>query len=465
MKILLINPSLRPESPIKIVPVGLACIATALNNAGFKPDILDIDLYRYSEEYIDKFLSSNKYDMVGFGTIVSSYRITKNLCRKIKQAIPRTVLVVGNTVATSIPHLLLTHVPEVDIAVIGEGDNTVVDIATSLMNKKSLSNIPGIAFRDNGTVHITGKRSAIPEMKDIPFPDYSLFDFEKYLEVSGLMIGEPLPMPREQLRVMPLNTARGCPYSCTFCAHAFTEYKYRYYPFEMIIKQMKYYQTICGANYLNFWDELTFVSIARTHEFCDVMEREKLNINWDVCTRGNLFTGKDTDLLKRCRDLGAISAFGALESASPEILSAMNKHLKAEEFIEHMNTAREAGLVPHTGVVFGYPQETRETIKQTIEVCRKVGVYPSAGFVLPLPGTLIYKYAMEKGLIKDEEEYLSRIGDRQELHINLTNMSDEQFIGTVTEELIRLKDDLGIPLNDSEVLKTLYYRTPKQKEN
>ncbi len=459
-RILLINPCLRPESPVKIIPVGLACIATALDKAGYKPDILDIDLYRYTDDEIDKILSKNKYDIIGLGNIVSSYKITKRLCQQVKRVLPESVLVVGNTVA-AVPNILLSCVPEVDIAVIGEGDRTIVDIADCLRTGKSLADLPGIAFRYKGNVIVTGKRKAIPNIEDVPFPDYSMFDFDKYLDVSYMLVAEPFPLPKAEMRVVPLNTARGCPFDCTFCTHAFKGDKYRYYPFQAVINRMNCLQKECKANYLAFWDELTLNTKKRAVELCNAIEKEGISFFWSVNPRGNLFQKKDLDLLRRCKDLGALTIGGALESGSQEILAAMNKHMKPEEFVEQMNTAQRAGLSPLTSVVFGYPQETKETIRMTFDICRQAGVYPSAGFVLPLPGTPIYRMAQEKGLIRDEEEYLLRIGDRQDLHVNLTQMSDQELIDTVTAELIRLKNDLHIPLNDSDVIKTTTYRMSK----
>lgn len=172
---------------------------------------------------------------------------------------------------------------------------------------------------------------------------------------------------------------------------------------------------------------------------------------------------KDLDLLKRAKDLGALVMGGAFESADGEILKAMNKKMVIDQYIEQVRVAKKAGLEVSTSLVFGYPQETKITIKKTIDLCRQLEIYPSAGFLLPLPKTPIYEYAIKTGLIKNEEEYLLRIGDRQDLHINLTAMSDEEFFETLREELIRLKDDLRIPISDDNVIKTTIYKVAPRK--
>lgn len=465
MRILLINVCLRYDSLVKHIPVGLACIATALNNAGFRADILDIDLYRYNDKEVDDFLKKNNYyDVVGLGNIVSGYKHTKRLALQVKKAMPETLLVVGNTVATSIPELLLKCVPQIDIAVIGEGDITIIEIVKAIEEKINWKAVAGIAYRNEEKVIFTEEREPIQKMDDIPFPDYSLFEVERYLSISNLALPAELSfsIPFQELRALPLNTARGCLFSCTFCNHAFKKYKYRYYSIEMVVNQIKYLQERYKVNHINFWDELTFFSMHRLSEFCESTEKAKLAFSWSIDTRANVFTWKDLDLLKRSRDLGALQLGCSIESADPGILKAMNKRISVERFIEQVQVAKKAGLNVVTSLVLGYPQETKETIERTFQLCGYLGIYPSAGFLLPVPGTPIYEYAIKEGLIKNEEEYLLRIGDRQDLHINLTQMPDEIFFNIVKEGLIKLKNELNIPIPDDKVIKTSVYKVSKK---
>ena len=463
MKILLINVCLRYDNPLKLPPVGLACIATALKNAGFKPDILDIDLHRYSDAEIIKYLENNSYDIIGLGNIISGYSHTKRLSNVVKQVQPTTILVVGNTVA-SIPEQLLRWNPGIDIAVLGEGDVTIVDLVHTIVGNGALADVDGIAFRNGDRIIRTQDRAHISKMEDIPFPNFALFEIDEYLKVSYKTVPEPHPIPVEKLLTLPVNTARGCPYNCSFCYHAFKDCPYRFYPFDLVLKEYKRLQDNYGIKYLNFWDELTLVSRKRAFELCEAIQKSQLEVYWPIGPRANLFKKNDFEFLKKCKELGAHIMGGALESADEEILQAMNKKISPGDFIEQMTTARRAGIQPVTSLVFGYPQETKATIKRTIEVCKQAGVYPSVGFVLPLPNTPIYQYSLSHGYITDEEEYLLRIADRQDLHVNLTSISNEELFDTVREELIKLKNYLGIPLLDKDVIKTTIYKAGRRQE-
>lgn len=447
MEILLVNPSLRPDSEVKIIPVGLACIATALRDVGYTPDILDVDLHRYDDESIKQIVSKKKYGLIGFGNIISSYSITKKLAVLLKSAAPQAKIVLGNTVA-SIPEQILEWNDTIDLCVIGEGDVTIVELVKALKDGQPLHSVDGIAFRENNKIVVNAERKVIKDINTLPFPDYSLFDVDEYLKTSYLNVGEPYPIPRETIRALPINTARGCVANCTFCYHAFKGTKYRYYSFSNVLNFYKELQHDYKVNYLNFWDELTIMSPQRLVELCDEIEKAKLNVYWSISPRGNTFNASHLDLLKRAKDLGALTIGGALESASPEILQAINKKITAEQFIEQMETASKAGLIPRTSIIFGYPQETKETISLTMETCKKAGVYPSAGFLLPLPKTIVYENAKIAGLIQNEEEYLLSIGDRQDLHLNLTKFSDDELLEVTNNALVDLQLYFGMKLKD-----------------
>src|SRR3989338_6297814 len=154
MKILIINVSLRPQSHEKLFPVGLGYIATAMKNAGFDFELFDIDAYRYSDEEVERFIGSNKFDIVCMGCMVTGYKIIKRLSSLIKEFHPETKIIVGNSVATSIVDILLSRT-KVDIAVMGEGDETIVDLLTVISQNKPLDNVRGICFVRNGKIITT----------------------------------------------------------------------------------------------------------------------------------------------------------------------------------------------------------------------------------------------------------------------------------------------------------------------
>lgn len=461
MKILVINVSLRPQSQEKIFPMGLGYITTAMKNAGFNFDLLDIDCHRYSDEYVENFIRHNNYDVVCMGCIVTGYKIVKRLADLIKGFHPKTTIIAGNSVAASIIKTILIRT-KVDIAVIGEGDQTIVELLTALSSGSPIDNIAGIAFCRDGQIIQASPRQIIKDISRLPSIDYSIFDVESYIESSKVSVSEPLMVPREKIRALPVNTARGCIANCGFCYHVFKGLPYRCRSADSIVSEIKSMTERYNLNYIFFWDELTFFSKRQTLEFAEKIIDERMCFFWAANCRSGLFDSEDDlSLLKKLKEAGCVGMGYSLESADKEILKSMNKYTTVEQFSRQTELLHKAGLAVWTSLVFGYPQETPESIKKTFDCCIENRIYPSAGYLLPQPGSQIYDYALNRRLINDEEDYLMIMGDRQDLRLNMTSMPDDEFQRHICEGLKRCNDILQLGLDENSLLKTLCYRGKK----
>jgi anaerobic magnesium-protoporphyrin IX monomethyl ester cyclase len=463
MNILLINVSLRPGSPIKLFPVGLGYIATAIKNAGFDFDLLDIDAHRFSDQAVDTLIKKKKYDVVAMGCIVTGYKIIKSLAATIREAQPFTKIIVGNSVATSIVSILLNRT-KVDIAVMGEGDETIVDLLHAINESRSLNTVKGICFKKDGEIIETPPRPYIKDVSSIPSPDFSIFDIEIYIENSKHYANDPTPIPREEIRALPVNTARGCIARCTFCYHNFKGIPYRHRSADSIVADIKFLLEEYSLNYIHFWDELTFFSKKQTMALIQKILDADLHFFWEANCRADLFDKEeDIEIMHKMKQAGCLAISYSLESADIGILKAMDKHITPEQFSRQTALFHKAGLPTYTSIVLGYPQETPETIKKTFQCCIENRIYPSTGYLLPQPGSPMYEYALKHGHITDEEDYLLRMGDRQDLRLNLTKMTDTQFQNHVIEELKRCNEELKTGLKVDELIKTQYYRSQKDE--
>ena len=462
MNILVINISLRPESPLKLFPIGLGYITTAMKNAGLTFDLLDIDAHRYSDQQVEDFIKRKKYDVVCMGCIVTGYKILKALADLVKEHHPHAIIIAGNSVATSIVDTLLTKT-KVDIAVMSEGDQTIVDLLHALSKSGSLEQVRGICFVNEGKVVRTPLRPLIKDISTLPFIDFSIFDVETYISTSEYAVSDPLPIPREEIRALPVNTARGCVANCSFCYHVFKHSPYRYRSPESIVSEIKQLITTYSVNYILMWDELTFFSKKQTVELIGKILEEDIHFYWVGLCRANLFQDdEDIEIMEKMKQAGCIGMGYSLESAEPEILKAMGKNITVEQFSRQTQLFHQAGIHTVTSLVFGFPQETPASIKKTFDCCIDNKIYPSAGYLLPQPGSVMYDYARQNGLITDEEEYLLKMGDRQDLRLNMTEMADKEFEARVLEGLKRCNDELQVGLHSEELIKTMYYRSPKK---
>jgi len=461
MKILVINVSLRPQSREKLFPIGLGYITTAMKNAGFVFDVLDIDAYRHSDQEVEGFLRNNKYDIICIGCMVTGYKIVKTLSLLIKEFYPETIIIVGNSVATSIVNTLLTYT-KVDIAVMGEGDETIVDLLETIHQGKPLDNVRGICFVKEGRIVSTPARPLIRDISKLPCIDFSIFDVDLYIQNSRISVSDPLPIPREEVRALPVNTARGCVANCDFCYHVFKGVPYRYRTPDSIVGEIKSLIGKYSLNYINFWDELTLFSKKQTLELVQKILDDDLHFYWTGNCRANLFNSEDDiPIIEKMKEAGCVGVLYSLESAEPEILKAMNKRMTVEQFSKQTQLFHKAGLTVWTSLVLGYPQETPETIRKTFECCIQNKIYPSTGYLLPQPGSAMYDYAVKNGFIIDEEEFLTMMGDRQDLRINMTSMSDTEFEEHVLKWLKKCNEELNVGLKDDQLIKTQYFRAKK----
>jgi len=271
-----------------------------------------------------------------------------------------------------------------------------------------------------------------------------------------------LPIPREEVRALPVNTARGCVANCDFCYHVFKGVPYRYRTPDSIVGEIKSLIGKYSVNYINFWDELTLFSKKQTLELVQKILDDDLHFYWTGNCRANLFNSEDDiPIIEKMKEAGCVGVLYSLESAEPEILKAMNKRMTVEQFSKQTQLFHKAGLTVWTSLVLGYPQETPETIRKTFECCIQNKIYPSTGYLLPQPGSAMYDYAVKNGFIIDEEEFLTMMGDRQDLRINMTSMSDTEFEEHVLKWLKKCNEELNVGLKDDQLIKTQYFRAKK----
>lgn len=457
MKILLINISLRPKSEKIIFPIGIAYIATAIKNAGFDLIFYDLDALRPTDEQIEEYIKNTECDVVAMGCIVTGYKHIKKMCELVKKY-KKVPIIVGNSVATSIPEILLNNT-KADIGVVREGDITIVELLKAIENKTPLENVKGIFFRKDNKIFFTEERELISDLSTLPMIDHDVFDMKTYLGKCRYSVSEPYPIEFDKIMAIPVNTARGCIFNCTFCYHVFKNKKYRTRPIQDICDEIKILQKKYGVNYIQFCDELTLYSRDQAMEFADGIIRNGLKFWWAADCRAGLFAEGDLDLALKLKEAGCVDLSYSLESADKDILKDMNKHITVEQFVIQTKILQKAGILPTTSIVIGYPKETLQTIQKTFDVCYDLGIYPSTGYLLPQPGTIMYEYAKAKGLINDEEDYLLKMGDRQDFTINLTENLTKELIEEITvRNLKRIADKLKLGLDKGQLLKTGHYR-------
>ena len=285
-RILFLNCCLRKKSYTKLLPMGLASVMTYFKKNGYKFDLLDNDINEYEDSYIEDYIKNNQYDFVMLGTLVTHYKWVKWFINMVKKHQPETNVIVGNSVASSIPKLLLEKT-RADVSVIGEGEISAYETVDAIRLKKDLSHVQGITFRDSSGEIIQNEPRKVGLIDDFPMPDWEIFDVERYLSIPPNLkdVDET-----EEVRSMPVITARGCAFECTFCYFVFWNDPYRNRSPKSILAEVKYNIEKYNVNYINFWDDLSFASAKQVSKLCDEILESGLKFKWSCAIRVDIFS-------------------------------------------------------------------------------------------------------------------------------------------------------------------------------
>ena len=433
MKILLINPLIREWAKPNVFPLGLGYIASALREKGFEVEVLDINAFRWNKIEVEEKIKNADFDVAGIGAIVTVYHYVKWLIQIIKKYHPDKKIVVGGSVGTSIPHIILEKT-EAEIVCMGEGEVTVVDLMRILQERKqALHEVEGVWFRDSdGKIVKNRRRKPIKDLDALPWPAWDLFPMDIYLK-------NPVGAPNRNKWIdggaddtvplsMNINGTRGCPYKCIYCYHDFMGQGYRYRSPESIVKEMRFLHDSYGVRYFHFTDDEYCLRKDFIYDFCKKVKEEfNHQITWGCAGRVNLMT---EDLIATMADVGCVLIGYGIESGSQRMLDVMKKNVTVEQAKEAVKLTKKYLGWADCSFMIGTPGENRKTIEETIYFCKELGLTPEViFFITPYPGTELYRMALEVGKIRDEEEYVLNLGEQGEkIMVNFSELSDEELL-------------------------------------
>ena len=412
-------------------PIGLAYIASVLRNAGFEVVIYNQDVHHYPEEHLTEYLNRNEFDVVCASVIGGYYQYRKiiRISDAINKSEKRPFYIIGGHGPAPEPEFFIKKTLA-DAVVIGEGELTIIELLEAITGKKSLENVKGIAFPDGNTVIVNERRDVIQDIDSIPFPAYNMFPVGHY---------RLLRMPHTKLTdfVMPVLSGRGCKFKCTFCFRLDPGFRPR--SNEAIIEEIKYLQKDFGINYIAFMDELLMSSEDRTINLCESMIAANLNIKWECSGRLNY---AKPEVIKMMKKAGCVFIYYGIEVMDDQVLKNIKKGLTTKQIYRGIKTTLSAGISPSFNLMFGNIGDTKETLERGVEFLIKYddgAQFRTIRPVTPYPGSPLYYYAIEKGLLKDcEDFYENKHLNSDLLSVNFTKMSDDEVHKALLEANIKL---------------------------
>lgn len=439
MQILLIHPphevvygNRRIAKPATFFPLGLGYIAKVLLKAGYNVKVLDIWAHQYAEKEVYQKIKDLNYEIIGITAHVTQYRYIKWLTTILKEYNKNCIIILGGNLATHASEVVLRNT-KVDICVLGEGEVTIKEILKNLNNLKI---VKGIWFKRGGEIVKNLPQELIKDLDNIDFPSWNLFPIDIYLKRCRVFW--------TSVRAMNMITQRGCPYNCRFCSIIFKTVRYR--SVDNVVEEIKVLKNKYKIEGIFLNDEVATLNRQRMFELCENLE--PLNIKWSCQGRTDCVDGK---LLKKMKKAGCESIGYGVESGSQKVLNNMNKRVFVEQSRRALKETIDAGIQPIVQMMYGYPGEDRETLKETMDFFKEVpyfGTHISFSIVVPYPGSELYSYAIKRNLIENEDKYLESIDlgsgslvDRCSSLVNFTRFDDRRFYN------LRLKTEMKIIFN------------------
>jgi anaerobic magnesium-protoporphyrin IX monomethyl ester cyclase len=418
MKVLLINPpqTFYPgsEQPAGNLPIGLMYIAAVLANAEVKVEILDAfiaaTLQKNGEtttvgmpfEQIKQEIQNRKPDIVGIsGPFTCQIENSSKVSRLTKEVNPKILTVMGGPHVTLIPKEFLEEAKDVDIAVTGEGEYAMLEVAQAFDGKKQLSDVLGIAYRRNGAVVVNPSRPLIEDLDVLPYPAYDLLDMEQYLNPKKIGYRS------FQDRAISMITSRGCPFNCCFCAvHLHMGQTFRAHSAEYVLNHIQYVVEKFKVKNIFFEDDNLTLNIKRFEAICDGIIERKIKIGWET-PNGVRADCLNLELLKKMKQSGCKSVFVGVESGDQQILdNVICKSLDLNRVVEFAKNAKAIGLKTGAFYIIGFPGEKKENMQRTVDFAlglkRDYDVGMHLFMATPSYGTRLYEDCKAKGYIQKD---------------------------------------------------------------
>jgi radical SAM superfamily enzyme YgiQ (UPF0313 family) len=371
----------RCDPYISLLPTGVCALHAYLRQAGF--DALLANFSGWSSTAISRHLSDLKPDVVGISQWTHNRHASIELATLVRDVVPDSFVVFGGVHATfSFSNILHADSP-VDCVVIGEGEETLLEIVRLRLVGAEWRGVRGIAYRRREDITVTSPRPPLGDLDQLPIP-------VRYLEHS---IGVDI-----QLQSEFIISTRGCPSTCHFCSSPkFWKRKVRFRSPENIVTEMAYVRERFGLIYFSIRDDTFTIDRARTIAFCRLLIDRQLNVLWNCQSR---VTTLDEELLVWMKRAGCECIQLGVESGSPRVLSQLGKSITPLQVEQAAGLIRKVGINLSIYLISDVPGETEDDHRQTMELIRRIR--PDDGYVSPLayfPGTRLFDNAVSSGSV------------------------------------------------------------------
>lgn len=409
------------------VPLGVTYIAGVLEEEGHDVKIIDMNAEKVSNKDLRKKIKG--FDIIGITGMITEYQKILEIITTVRETLPDAKIILGGSLATTLPKELL-GLTQADFIVIGEGEKITPALLSAIENKTELYQVDGIAYKRDGRIVFTEPAVPINDLDSIPFPARHLLDMRKYIKNHFETFGYKIE-GYNKIRSTNLISSRGCPYNCTFCFKGMWGYNWRGRSAENVVDEIELLINKYKINGLFFNDDTFVLDKKRVFEFARLLKEKRLDIIWDCNGRIDLM---QKDLLKVMYDAGCRGIAYGIESGNQSVLDRIDKRITLGKVRKVIRLTKESGIKAAGCFMIGMLDETKETIRDTIDFARELDLdFYGFSVTTPFPGTRLYDEAVRRRLMSTNKIPLREWNFS--VNANLTTDCTD-------EDLLKLKNEI-----------------------